>query len=146
MRTFCAILAGILAALFAVTGAYAQVDRPGLSGGAVVGSSPGYGTEQRRPSSRFGSSQTPMRHLGSDGKACVYVLGQARPQAINPNLYEHVLIVNNGCGLPVKLRVCYYGTESCNDVSIAAFTRRQEIFGIMPNAKDFRFEYREYFN
>ena len=38
-----------------------------------------------------------------------------------------------------------HGTETCNDASIAAFARRQEIFGIMPNAKDFRFEYREYF-
>lgn len=140
----------VLAALFSwslmIGDARGQVDRPGLSGGAIVGSTPGFGSEFRPPSARFGSSQMPQRHLGANGKPCIYVLGQSRPQALNPNVYEHILIVSNSCSLPIKLRACYYGTETCNDVNIAAFARRQEIFGIMPNTKDFRFEYREYFN
>ena len=144
-KPFLWILAGLFSWSLMIAEAHSQVDRPGLSGGAIVGSTPGFTSDLRPPSARFGSSQTPKLHIGTNGKPCIYVVGQARAQTINPNVFEHVLILNNSCGLPIKLRICYYGTETCNDASIAAFARRQEIFGIMPNAKDFRFEYREYF-
>jgi hypothetical protein len=137
---------GLVLVLAANGPARAQVDRPGLSGGSVVGATPGLNTDAISPTVRFGSSQTPQRHLDTNGRPCVYVLAEAKPQAINPTLYEHALIVNNSCGIPIKLRACYFGTEKCNDVSVGAFTRRREIFSIQPNAKDFRFEFREYFN
>lgn len=140
-----AVAFGFIAMIAAQDRARAQADKPGLSGGSVVGSTPGLSANPGSASTRFGSSQTPQRHMNSTGRPCTYVLGEAKPQALNPKLYDHVLIVNNSCSVPVKLRACYLGTEKCNDVAVGAFTKRREIFGIAPD-KDFRFEYREYFN
>ncbi|WP_441234181.1 hypothetical protein [Bradyrhizobium sp. 930_D9_N1_4] len=142
----CAMALGFIVMIAAGERAHAQADRPGLSGGSVVGSTPGLTVDPSAASMRFGSSRTPQRHMDSTGRPCIYVLGEAKPQVVNPKLYDHVLIVNNSCSVPVKLRACYLGTEKCNDVAVAAFTKRREIFGIAPDAKDFRFEYREYFN
>lgn len=141
-----AVAFGFIVTIAAHDRAQAQADRPGLTGGSVVGSTPGLNVDPGSSSMRFGSSRTPQRHMDSMGRPCIYVLGEAKPQVVNPKLYDHVLIVNNSCSVPVKLRACYLGTEKCNDVAVGAFTKRREMFGIAPDAKDFRFEYREYFN
>jgi len=141
-----AMAIGFAAVLAAHHGAHAQVDKPGLTGGSVVGSTPGVSVDSGSSSMRFGSSRTPQRHMDSSGRPCIYVLGEAKPQVVNPKLYDHILIVNNSCGIPVKLRACYLGTDKCSDIAVGAYTKRREIFGIVPDAKDFRFEFREYFN
>ncbi|RXT47704.1 hypothetical protein [Bradyrhizobium betae] len=147
IRSFAfAVAIGLVAVLVAHDGALAQVDKPGLTGGSVVGSTPGLSVDTNSSSMRFGSSRTPQRHMDSSGRPCVYVLGEAKSQVVNPKLYDHVLIVNNSCSVPVKLRACYLGTDKCNDIAVGAYTKRREIFGIVPDAKDFRFEFREYFN
>jgi hypothetical protein len=140
------VMFGLILGVAAGGPARAQADKPGLSGGSVIGATPGISTDVVSPTVRFGSSQIPQRHMDSNGRPCIYVLGEAKPQVINPTLYDQVLIIHNSCSVPVKLRACYFGTEKCNDFTAAAYANRREIFGIAPNGKDFRFEFREYFN
>jgi hypothetical protein len=86
------------------------------------------------------------QHKNPTGQPCVTISGFATPQLVNPTIFDHMLIVKNVCSQPVKLNVCYFKTTQCKKITIAGYRRTQEILGIMPNAKDFRFQYTEDFN
>jgi hypothetical protein len=82
-------------------------------------------------------------HLNPLGKPCVAINPISNAQAANGNIYDHSLLINNGCGRPIRLSVCYYQTRNCSTVSIAGYARQRKLFGVFPD-KDFRIEYREY--
>jgi hypothetical protein len=85
-------------------------------------------------------------HLGPTGKPCLTVNGEAKPQKINPNIFEHLILVSSNCSQPIKLQVCYYHTQHCTLVVVPGYARKEATLGIMPGMKDFRFEYREQFD
>jgi len=85
-------------------------------------------------------------HLDSTGKPCLTVKGEAKPQTINPNIFNHLILISSNCSLPIKLNVCYYHTKHCTLVVIPGYARKEATLGIMPAMKDFRFEYREQFD
>lgn len=87
----------------------------------------------------------PRRHLGPTGKPCVAVNGFARPEPINPQIFEHVITANNSCSQVIKLTVCYYGSDRCTPLTVASYARKETVLGILPAMKEFRFEYREQF-
>jgi len=92
-----------------------------------------------------GHDPHPKRHLGPTGKPCLMVMGTARPQVINPNIYEHVIAAKNACSQIIKIQACYRGAERCVPLTVTAYARRETVLGIQPAAKEFRFEYREQF-
>ena len=85
-------------------------------------------------------------HKGPTGKACITVIGDARPQAVNPQIYNHLVIATNTCGQNIKLKVCYYQSDHCVSVNVSPHSDKEAMLGIMPSMKTFRFEYRELFN
>jgi hypothetical protein len=82
-------------------------------------------------------------HLNPIGKPCLEVFPVANAQAINSNIYDHDLLLNNQCSRTIRLSVCYYQTRSCSPFAIAGYTRQLKPLGISPE-KNFRIEYREY--
>ena len=69
-----------------------------------------------------------------------FVYGDARPQAINKRLFEHVISANNSCPQVIKMDVCYYRSQRCVPLSVPGYSRREVVLGVMPAIKDFRFE------
>jgi hypothetical protein len=86
-----------------------------------------------------------QRHVGPTGLPCISVTGYARAQVINPKIYEHILSISNACSQPIKLQACYYKSQSCLDVQLAAYGRKEVVIGIYPSMREFRYEYRERF-
>lgn len=94
---------------------------------------------------RFDVSGTARQHKTPTNKPCVKVHGISRQQIVNNTIYEHILILENACNQPIKLRLCYFQSTSCVNSTVNAYSRRQQILGIAPNAKDFRYAYTEEF-
>ena len=99
------------------------------------------------PPPTFGASAGTeiLRHRNPAGRPCLAVDGFARPQTMNPNLYDHVISVTNSCAQRIGLKVCYYQTQECISMEVPGDEDKIAILGTMPSTKDFRFEFREKF-
>jgi hypothetical protein len=92
-----------------------------------------------------GEGRDIRKHLNPIGKPCLVVGGEAKPQTINTNIFEHVIVANNSCSQVIKLQVCYYKSDHCAPMMVPAYSRSHVVLGIMPTMRDFRYEYRETF-
>jgi hypothetical protein len=92
-------------------------------------------------------SQTEVcrRHLGPTGKLCLNLQGSAKPQTINPKIFEHLVTVTNSCGQTIRVKICYHDTESCITVDAPPWGREARVLGIFPALKEFRYDYTEKF-
>ena len=143
----CRLLAPLVVLLAWGTGAAAQVTSPmATQGAATVGSSGGMRPPAQLPLLSGTPSAGVKTHLGPTGKPCLTVLGSAKPQIINPNIFEHIIMASNECSQPIKMKVCYYQSAQCVPLDVPAYGRKEAILGIMPAMNQFRFEYREQFN
>jgi hypothetical protein len=66
------------------------------------------------------------------GKQCFKVQGLARPELSVPNIFDHVIIVDNQCFKPVKLRICYHKSERCIDMEVPAQSIKEGWLGSYP--------------
>jgi hypothetical protein len=128
------------------TTAAAQLGSPvSTDSAATVGSSNG----MRPPAQLPLLSSTPNAgvklHLGPTGKPCLTVFGSAKPQVINPNIFEHIIMASNECSQSIKIKVCYYQSTQCIPLDVPAYCRKEVVLGIMPAMNQFRFEFREQF-
>jgi len=85
-------------------------------------------------------------HLGPTGKQCLTVLGYAKQQIINPNIFSHMIMASNDCSQLIKAQVCYYQSKQCVPLDVPAYGRKEVLLGIMPAMTQFQFEYREQFD
>lgn len=86
-----------------------------------------------------------QRNLDPTGKPCLGVSTVAQSQALNKNIFDHILILDNHCGKEIRIRACYYKTTSCSDMSVGGYKRQQHVLGIF-SYSDFQYSYREYVN
>lgn len=91
----------------------------------------------------FSNPLVAKRHLSPAGIGCISASAFSLAQAINKNIYNHTLVINNDCAQPIRVRACYYDTQDCITAAIPGYKREQKILGVFP-LKDFRFEVREY--
>lgn len=92
-----------------------------------------------------GSENQPRRHRDATGQPCVRVGGFARAQTTNPRIFDHMITATNNCSQLIKLKVCYYQSQSCMPVELPGYSRREAVLGIYPALRDFRYEYTEQF-
>ncbi len=104
--------------------------------GAAAGSRPTFGAS---------AGTEVLRHRDFTGKPCLTVTGSARAHTVDPNLYDHVITAQNGCPQRIAMQVCYYRSHNCIAMEVPGGERKEAILGILPSAKDFRFEFREKF-
>lgn len=109
----------------------------------IVGGTGGLSVSQEN--GRFDLSVTARQHKTPTNKPCVTVHGISRQQIVSNTIYEHILILENACNQPIKLRLCYFQSTSCVNSTVNPYSRRQQTLGIAPNAKDFRYAYTEEF-
>jgi hypothetical protein len=93
----------------------------------------------------YGSNPSLRYHQQATGKPCLSVVGSARKQTINPDIYDHVIGIANDCSQPIEVEVCYYKTRDCVTIKVPAYGRKEAMLGIMPRMQEFRFEYKEQF-
>jgi hypothetical protein len=85
------------------------------------------------------------RHMAPTGKPCLTIQGYARPQAINPNIFEHWVGAANVCGRNIKVQVCYFGSQDCIAMNVPPLGHQDSVLGIYPTLRDFRFDATEQF-
>ena len=137
------ILTVIIAAmsLFAMQ-AQAQVSGFGRSSAPIVG---GTGAFPPPPSTSFATKGNfaPM-HKTPSGELCIKVNPSVVPQAVNSKIVNHIVLVGNVCGVPIKVQVCYYQSTSCITVALNGYQKLARTLGVSPaSMTDFRYEYRE---
>ncbi|WP_439405850.1 hypothetical protein ACNJX9_31420 [Bradyrhizobium sp. DASA03076] len=73
------------------------------------------------------------------GKACLDVEAAARPQSSNHDMLDHVVSIKNNCLRPIKVKLCYYKSESCKQFDVQAYKRVDTILGAMRGVSFFRY-------
>ncbi|MFK4560616.1 hypothetical protein QIH93_08150 [Bradyrhizobium ottawaense] len=101
----------------------------------------------------YGQSSTPSAGLTMQGAAdfggniikdglgrpCLDVEAAARPATINPDMREHIVSIKNNCLRPIKVKVCYYGSDQCRQLDVQGYKRADTILGVMRGIKFFRY-------
>jgi hypothetical protein len=85
------------------------------------------------------------QHMGPTGKPCLALQGHAQAQAINKNIFEHMVTATNHCGRNIKVKVCYHNSQDCILVDVPPWGTRDSVLGIYPALKDFRYDTKEQF-
>jgi hypothetical protein len=84
-------------------------------------------------------------HRSPLGKPCLNIEAASRAHVINPDVYDNVVSVKNQCGKTINLRICYYKTDSCTDVEVRGYQRKDVVLGVRPHMQYFRFTFKEKF-
>jgi len=95
--------------------------------------------------SPLSSSRSNRQHMAPTGKPCLVLHGYAKPQTINPNIFEHRIAASNGCGQNIKVKVCYHGSDDCITIDVPPWDRKDSVLGIYPALRDFKFDAKEQF-
>jgi hypothetical protein len=85
------------------------------------------------------------KHRDYAGKPCLETSGVSHPLASNPRILDHAVSLENHCFNPIKVKVCYYHSDSCTDVDVPGNSHREQIIGVFPAMQQFRYEVREQF-
>jgi len=84
-------------------------------------------------------------HRNALGKPCLNIEAASRAHVVNPDVYDNIVSFQNQCNILIKVRVCYFGSESCVDVEVPALQRKDAVLGIRPQSQYFRYSYKEKF-
>jgi len=73
------------------------------------------------------------------GRPCLDVEAAAVPHTVDPKVLDHVVSLKNNCSRLIKAKVCYFGSQSCNEVVLQGFRRADTILGTMRGISNFRY-------
>lgn len=73
------------------------------------------------------------------GRPCLDVEAAARAETVNPAMQDHVVSIKNNCAKLIKAKVCYLGSDHCNEVVLQAYKRVDTILGSMKGVTTFRY-------
>ncbi|MET4447042.1 hypothetical protein ABIB75_005340 [Bradyrhizobium sp. GM2.2] len=77
------------------------------------------------------------------GRPCLEVEAAAIPHVADPSMLDHVVSIRNKCPRLIKAKVCYFGSQTCNDVTASAYKRADTILGTMRGVKFFRYSIKQ---
>ena len=72
-------------------------------------------------------------------RPCLEYEAIARPHVVNPTVFDHLVSVKNNCPRQIKVKICYYGSEKCNEIRVAGYARQDAILGTMTGVRYFRY-------
>jgi hypothetical protein len=96
-------------------------------------------------------------HLDPFGKPCVTVGAYSLPKTDFRKIfgaeqkplasveYEHFVTAKNHCSQTIKLKVCYFDSNSCVTVDVASYGNQRASLGTSPGMPGFRYQYTEQF-
>jgi hypothetical protein len=85
------------------------------------------------------------KHRDFAGKPCLETSGSVKALASNPRIFNHIVSLENRCADRIKVRICYHETTDCTDVDVPARSLREQVIGIFPAIRLFRYDVKEQF-
>ncbi|SCB26928.1 hypothetical protein GA0061098_1004208 [Bradyrhizobium shewense] len=73
------------------------------------------------------------------GRPCLDIEAAAVPHAVDPKILDHVVSLKNNCPRLIKTKVCYFGSQTCNEVALQGYKRVDTILGSMRGITAFRY-------
>lgn len=73
------------------------------------------------------------------GRPCLDIEAAARAGTVNPAMQDHIVSIKNNCAKLIKAKVCYFGSDHCNEVVLQAYKRVDTILGSMKGVTAFRY-------
>jgi hypothetical protein len=92
-----------------------------------------------------GENAALITHRDALGKPCLDFEAASKRHVINPDVYDHVVSIQNRCSKLIKLKLCYFKSDQCLDVEVPAQQRKDTVLGIYPRMQNFRYSYQEKF-
>lgn len=74
------------------------------------------------------------------GRPCLDVEAAARAKVINRDMLDHVVSIKNNCARVIKAKVCYVGSDRCNELSVQAYNRVDTILGTVRGSSIFKYK------
>jgi len=144
MRGLLSIASFVLASAIAPPATAQAFLGKGILSAEVVGSTGGLAIDDGE--AKFPSPLVaPQRNTDPTGRPCLAVHASSEKQSINTMIYNHILLLDNQCTKEIRIRACYYKTDSCQEIAVRGNNRQRYVFGVF-TTPDFRFSYREYVN
>lgn len=84
-------------------------------------------------------------HRNAVNQPCLDYEAASKQQVVNPTLYDHIVSITNQCPTTIRLKLCYYKSDKCQDIEVGARARKDVIMGVAPNMQYFRYSYTEKF-
>lgn len=75
------------------------------------------------------------------GRPCLDVEAAARKRFGGSDMMDHVVSIKNNCPKLIKIKLCYYKSESCLPVELQAYKRVDSILGSSRGSNFFRYSY-----
>jgi len=72
-------------------------------------------------------------------RSCLELEAIARPHVVNPVMFDHVVSAKNNCPRQIKVKVCYYNSDKCNEITVPGYGRQDTILGTISGVKYFRY-------
>lgn len=63
------------------------------------------------------------------GRPCLDVEAAARAHVVNPNMVDHLVSLKNNCPRLIKVKVCYFNSDRCNNIDIPPYKRADTVLG-----------------
>jgi hypothetical protein len=134
----------VIALAIVPTPATAQIFGKGILSAEVVGGTGALAIDEGK--AKFASPLVaPQRNVDATGQLCLNVHPGSEPQTINTMIYNHILLLDNHCTKDIRIRACYYKTDSCQEITVHGNNRQRYVFGVFTE-QNFRFSFREYVN
>src|SRR5690349_19959056 len=71
------------------------------------------------------SDRNKLIRKDSFGRPCLHINAEARAQPATPNVFDHIVSVNDRCLQQIKVKLCYYKSDRCFLVTLAANARKE---------------------
>ncbi|MBI1203477.1 MAG: hypothetical protein GC182_13300 [Rhodopseudomonas sp.] len=84
-------------------------------------------------------------HRNPFGKPCLDIEAASRAHVINPDVYDNVVSIENRCSLTIRVKICYFNTDSCINVEVMGGQRKDAILGVRPHMQYFKYSFQEKF-
>jgi len=72
-------------------------------------------------------------------RPCLDIEAAAKPHVVNPDVVDHVVSIKNNCPKLIKVKVCYFNSDRCNQLDLQGYKRVDTILGTMTKVTMFRY-------
>ncbi|MET4802884.1 hypothetical protein [Bradyrhizobium sp. LB11.1] len=76
------------------------------------------------------TSDTPVIRDAAN-RPCLDVEAAAKGHVMNGELMDHIVSVKNNCSRMIRVKVCYYNSDHCNNATVYGYQRVDIILGMM---------------
>jgi len=84
-----------------------------------------------------------LAHKRPSGKPCLEFEAISRTTPMLPGRYEHIVGVTNTCNARIEIKLCYFHSDDCTDVSVGGLDYREVMLGSRAPEQNFSYRYDE---